>query len=271
MSGTKEHRDRDLVGMRLDDPTSLSRRRAASAALISLLAPPPRVLHAACPPELSAGEFKSTGFARPNYSSSIQASRDTNISPLEAYDVIAFKAEPPTSSSSACPRALDLGAGAGVSTQLLWKNGFRRITAVDISRTAWDDNVDEAKLPPGVTFTQANDNAFLDSFRAAAAPEPFDLVLVNYAINENKALEFAQTLLAEGGQLLAPVNQQRDFWFAQEFRLMDRSGSVLWRQAEVGTWAVTFQPDFTAPNCQGQWCPQFRGADSLSTLNLKGR
>ena len=257
--------------MRLDNPTSLSRRRAASAALISLLAPPPRVLHAACPPELSAGEFKSTGFARPNYSSSIQASRDTNISPLEAYDVIAFKAEPPTSSSSACPRALDLGAGAGVSTQLLWKNGFRRITAVDISRTAWDDNVDEAKLPPGVTFTQANDNAFLDSFRAAAAPEPFDLVLVNYAINENKALEFAQTLLAEGGQLLAPVNQQRDFWFAQEFRLMDRSGSVLWRQAEVGTWAVTFQPDFTAPNCQGQWCPQFRGADSLSTLNLKGR
>ena len=49
---------------------------------------------------------------------------------------------------------------------------------------------------------------------------------------------------------------------------MDRSGAVLWKQRDVGAWQVPFQPDFTSPNCQGQWCPQFRGADSLSTLQL---
>ena len=38
---------------------------------------------------------------------------------------------------------------------------------------------------------------------------------------------------------------------------------------KVGSWEVTFQPDFTQPTCQGQWCPQFRGADSLTTLELK--
>ena len=56
---------------------------------------------------------------------------------------------------------------------------------------------------------------------------------------------------------------------------MDRAGEVLWRQDKVGAWEVTFQPDFTSPNCQGQWCPQFRGQDALSTLQLgplkKGR
>ena len=43
----------------------------------------------------------------------------------------------------ACARALDLGAGAGVSTQLLWLNGFRSIEAVDPSRVAWDENVEK--------------------------------------------------------------------------------------------------------------------------------
>ena len=38
-------------------------------------------------------------------------------------------------------RALDLGAGAGVSTQLLWANGFHEIVAVDPSRVAWDSCV----------------------------------------------------------------------------------------------------------------------------------
>ena len=84
-----------------------------------------------------------------------------------------------------------------------------------------------------------------------------------------QAAEFAKTLLTEEGILLAPVNLQSDYWFAQEFRLMDRRGEVLWRRDKVGTWEVTFQPDFTSSTCSGQWCPQFRGLESLTTLNLK--
>ena len=49
---------------------------------------------------------------------------------------------------------------------------------------------------------------------------------------------------------------------------MDRGGEVLWRKAEVSGWAITFQPDYTEPACQGQWCPQFRGM-SDNTLKLR--
>ena len=47
-------------------------------------------------------------------------------------------------------RVLDLGAGAGVSTQALWDVGWRKLTAVDPSRLAWD-TLNE-KLPPDVEF-----------------------------------------------------------------------------------------------------------------------
>ena len=147
-----------------------------------------------------------------------------------------------------------------------------QIVAVDISRTAWDEFVErdgESPLPSGVSFTQANDDAYLESFLSRGPEaEGFDMVVVNYAINPEKANELARALLTAEGRLLAPVNIQRDYWFAQEFRLMDRSGTVLWRQRDVGAWQVTFQPDFTEPSCQGQWCPQFRGPDSMSTLQL---
>ena len=67
-----------------------------------------------------------------------------------------------------------LGCGSA-GTQLLWLNGFRQIVAVDISRTAWDEFVErygEVRLPAGVSFTQANDDAYLESRGADA--EPFD-------------------------------------------------------------------------------------------------
>jgi len=198
------------------------------------------------------------------------ASRDTNVSPREAYDIIADRAVLPK--GLPCARALDLGAGAGVSTQLLWLNGFRSIEAVDPSRVAWDENVErdgEVPLPPGVSFTQATDDTFLSQRNLAKNTSAFDMVVVNYAINADKASEFARELLTAEGNLLAPVNVQRDYWFAQEYRLMNRRGDVLWRKDKVGSWEVTFQPDFTQPSCQGQWCPQFRGADSLTTLRLK--
>ena len=53
-------------------------------------------------------------------------------------------------------------------------------------------------------------------------------------------------------------------------RLLERAASIKAADlAAFGATQVTFQPDFTQPTCQGQWCPQFRGADSLTTLQLK--
>jgi hypothetical protein len=254
-----------------------SRRQAIAAALLLLRplgAPLPAHAVAACDAsgrvDAPGGAFRSAAFEKPNYSSAIVASRDTNVSPREAYDIIAERAVLPK--GVACARALDLGAGAGVSTQLLWLNGFRSIEAVDPSRVAWDENVEKdgaVKLPAGVSFVQATDDSFLA--RRARDPEaaPFEMVVVNYAINPDKAADFARALLTPEGKLLAPVNVQRDYWFAQEYRLMNQRGDVLWRKDKVGSWEVTFQPDFTQPTCQGQWCPQFRGADSLTTLELK--
>ena len=250
-----------------------TRRQAIAAALLllhPLEAPPAHAASCDASRDAPSNAFRSAAFDKPNYSSAIVASRDTNVSPREAYDIIADRAVLPK--GLACARALDLGAGAGVSTQLLWLNGFRSIEAVDPSRVAWDDNVEQdgsVALPAGVSFEQATDDSFLARRAQDPASAAFDMVVVNYAINADKAAEFARLLLTAEGQLLAPVNVQRDYWFAQEYRLMNRRGDVLWRRDKVGSWDVTFQPDFTQPSCQGQWCPQFRGVDSLTTLRLK--
>lgn len=178
--------------------------------------------------------------------------------------MIAQRAIPPEGAT--CPRALDLGAGAGVSTQLLWLNGFRDIVAVDPSRVAWDKYVGALPDGSGVEFEQNSDDGYIDK-RPPDAPL-FDLVLVNFAINSDKALDISRTLLKPDGRLLAPVNQQSNYWFRQEYRLMDHDGQLLWRTDTSQGWPVTFQPDFTAPSCQGQWCPQFRGL-SENTLKLR--
>uniref|UniRef100_A0A7S0ND09 Uncharacterized protein n=1 Tax=Phaeocystis antarctica TaxID=33657 RepID=A0A7S0ND09_9EUKA len=246
---------------------------AASVLTAAPFTPPAFAASASCDTsrvEAPSGAFRSAAFEKPNYSSAIVASRDTNVSPREAYDIIAERAVLPK--GGACARALDLGAGAGVSTQLLWLNGFRSIEAVDPSRVAWDENVEKdgaVKLPSGVSFAQATDDSYLSRRARDPEAEPFEMVVVNYAINADKAADFARLLLSPEGNLLAPVNVQRDYWFAQEYRLMNQRGDVLWRKDKVGSWEVTFQPDFTQPTCQGQWCPQFRGADSLTTLELK--
>ena len=41
------------------------------------------------------------------------------------------------------PRALDVGAGAGVSTEVLYQLGYHRIDALDWSGTAWEKYVVE--------------------------------------------------------------------------------------------------------------------------------
>ena len=252
----------------------LSRRQAAMALASTLLvANPPHapllaeaVADATLPSTCKqpSAEFRSGAFEQPNYSNAVTASRDTNVSPKEAYDVIAARAVPPP--GVPCPRALDLGAGAGVSTQFLWLNGFRDIVAVDPSRVAWDKFVGPLPAGGGVVFEQNSDDGYLAK-RPADAPL-FDLVLVNFAINQDKAQELCELLTPEG-RLLAPVNQQRNYFFRQEFRLYDRSTNVLWRTDTSGGWAITFQPDYTSPSCQGQWCPQFRGPVDRETLKLE--
>ena len=144
---------------------------------------------------------------------------------------------------------------------------LRNIVAVDPSRVAWDKYVGEStSAGGGVVFYQNSDEGYVDGRKEG---EPlFDLVLVNFAINAEKALSLAQTLLTPDGRLLAPVNQQRDYWFRQEYRQLDKTGKVLWSTASSGGWQITFQPDFAEPSCQGQWCPQFRGM-SDNTLKLR--
>ena len=89
-------------------------------------------------PSLADSEFQTKAVGRSEYTNSITASRDTNISPQEAYDVI-LEQIPPTENGV----ALDLGAGAGLSTCVLYNLGYKTIDAVDWSRDAWDANTDQ--------------------------------------------------------------------------------------------------------------------------------
>ena len=74
----------------------------------------------------------------PEYTNSVIASRDTNISPREAYDTIRDRASPRSKAERDAGRVLDLGAGAGASTKLLSDIGWREVVAVDPSSLAWD-------------------------------------------------------------------------------------------------------------------------------------
>ena len=83
-----------------------SRRQAIAAALLLLRplgAPPPAHAAAACDAsqlDAPSGAFRSAAFEKPNYSSAIVASRDTNVSPREAYDIIAERAVQPHGQSA---------------------------------------------------------------------------------------------------------------------------------------------------------------------------
>lgn len=49
---------------------------------------------------------------------------------------------------------------------------------------------------------------------------------------------------------------------------MDPSGKTLWTKARLWSYDVLFQPDFTNPSCQGQWCPGTRMDDAAKQLVL---
>lgn len=212
--------------------------------------------------------FHSAAYGREEYTNSIVASRDTNISPKEVYDTIqsdylkeAFNAATSTGGGGAGgPRALDLGAGAGVSTEILYRAGYRTIAAVDWSGAAWEQYVtQDGRCPDGVTFYELDDERFLDEWRASDRGR-FDVIVFNFAVNEAKASLFARELLDERhGRLLAPINTSADYWNKQTYEVIDGKGHVLWSTGDVGAWSVQFQPDVTQDTCSGIWCAPFNG------------
>jgi SAM-dependent methyltransferase len=199
--------------------------------------------------------FRTRAVGQEEYTNAITASRDTNISPKEAYDTLLRKI-PRASTTRA--RALDLGAGAGLSTQLLYQLGYHTIDAVDWSGDAWNDYVES--VPTGVKFYEMADDPF---FRLAQEKEfpKYDIIVYNFAVNPYKAVQVAKKLLVpEKGLLLAPVNDRSDYWYKQTYWLVDASGNIVYKSAaEVGAWSVQFQPDVTADTCTGIWCGGFNG------------
>ena len=236
-------------------------------------------------------DFRSSGFSKQEYTNSFTASRDTNISPKEAYDTISseYISKQPIEdalSQNRVPTALDLGAGAGVSTQLLFDMGYKDIDAVDWSADAWrkfvEEDYDENTVGDtrgGVRFWEMDDESFLERWRdfnylnngqvlsslkqqnrkQVPASGKYDAIVYNFAVNESKAKSMASELLTDTGKLLAPVNVQNDYWLKQTYQVYDKTGTLLWQAGDIGAWSVQFQPDVTQDTCQGIWCAPFNG------------
>jgi hypothetical protein len=264
------------------------------------------------PPAVVVTEkFHSAAYGLEEYNNAIVASRDTNVSPREVYDTIggdylieaAAAATAALAAASAArqrqqqfnrkqqqqqqqqqqqhfnqstPRALDVGAGAGVSTEVLYNLGYRTIDAVDWSSTAWTKYVIEDETgacPDSVHFFAMDDERYLDQHINSSGSNNssssssnddnnnvFDVIVFNFAINKSKALRFATSILnKDHGRLLAPINTNDDYWMKQTYTVLDARGSILWSTTDVGAWSVLFQPDVTQDTCSGIWCSQYNG------------
>jgi hypothetical protein len=251
--------------------------------------------------EATAGvnKFHSAAYGLEEYNNAIVASRDTNVSPREVYDTIASdylmeavvaartaaqqqnnrKQQQQQSNkqsivgSSSSPRALDVGAGAGVSTEILYNMGYHTIDAVDWSSVAWTKYVIEDTTgfcPESVHFYEMDDERYLDQYISNSSNNDdekknnnmllYDVIVFNFAINKSKALRFASSILnKDHGRLLAPINTNDDYWMKQTYTILDASGSILWSTTDVGAWSVLFQPDVTQDTCSGIWCSQYNG------------
>lgn len=221
--------------------------------------------------------FHSAAYGQEEYTNSIVASRDTNISPKEVYDTIAsdYLREAYDAAvkerGNVGLRALDVGAGAGVSTEVLYTMGYHNIDAIDWSRSAWQNYVVDdpnGYCPSGVSFYELDDERYIDEWRAKFASNQqsgrddglFDVIVFNFAVNDSKAALFATQLLnKKHGRLLAPINTMNDYWLKQTYKVMDSGGNVLWSAGDVGAWSVQFQPDVTQDTCSGVWCAPFNG------------
>lgn len=274
------HRDGSIIGSssQVDEHSrrrSFLRQFATIIPSLALLMPPRAAWSMDdSPNDATKKPFHSAAYGREEYTNSIVASRDTNISPREVYDTIAsdylreaFDAAKARGGRQQSPRALDVGAGAGVSTQVLYDLGYHNIDALDWSGAAWEKYVVESEggnCPPGVTFYELDDERYLEKWRerysSGRDDGKFDVIVFNFAVNESKAAMFARNLLnEENGRLLAPINTSNDYWMKQTYKVMDSRGNVLWDAVDVGAWSVQFQPDVTQDTCSGIWCAPFNG------------
>jgi hypothetical protein len=214
----------------------------------------------------SERSFISAAYGREEYTNAIVASRDTNISPAEAYDVIRQRI--PSAHNNVNGRrirAADIGAGAGLSTTILYtEKGYHDIAAVDWSRTAWDASVvqQDPVLSKEVQFYEMDDDTFFTSIPTKNNVEDryFDIIVYNFAINKDKAIRTAQDFLTTEGLLLAPCNDRNNYWYKQSYILFDQTGTAIWTSdAYIDAWLIQFQPDVTSKDCTGIWCGNFNG------------
>jgi hypothetical protein len=208
--------------------------------------------------------FRTKAYNLKEYTNAIVASKDTNVSPKEAYDVLAETIAPMTRKDLDLKRnrALDVGAGAGVSTQTLFEMGFTNMDAVDWSGLAWNANV--VDCPPSVKFYEMDDERFFTSQKGKGDELKYQIIVYNFAINLDKAVRIAKEYLdpelENNARLLAPANAQQDYWYKQTYYLIDAKGEIVWKsKPDVGAWSVQFQPDVTSDTCQGIWCPPYNG------------
>ena len=123
----------------------------------------------------SDADFRTKAVAE--YTNSITASRDTNVSPKEAYDSI-LKYLPRNNDNNKI--ALDVGAGAGLSTSYLFHNlGYQTIDAVDWSSDAWRSNVEQT--PSSVRFYELDDDSFFSAI-AVKQDRKYDVICCKYIL-----------------------------------------------------------------------------------------
>lgn len=214
---------------------------------------------------VSRGAFRTKAVAE--YTNSITASRDTNVSPKEAYDTILKYIPSNKKIGNPKAKALDVGAGAGLSTSYLYDQlGYSFVDAVDWSRDAWVNNVLE--IPSSVRFFELDDDSFFQMLSQQSKENPdnnvinnkYQVICYNFAVNPGKAVRVAREFLTEDGVLFAPINDWPEYWYKQTYFLLNCRGEVLQKSgAEVGAWSVLFQPDVTSNTCTGIWCGNVNG------------
>eukprot|EP00746_Dinoflagellata_sp_MGD_P006420 gnl/MRDRNA2_/MRDRNA2_112555_c0_seq1.p1 gnl/MRDRNA2_/MRDRNA2_112555_c0~~gnl/MRDRNA2_/MRDRNA2_112555_c0_seq1.p1 ORF type:complete len:236 (+),score=46.89 gnl/MRDRNA2_/MRDRNA2_112555_c0_seq1:96-803(+) len=127
----------------------------------------------------------------------IQLTHDTNLSGAAVYKELRYALAHPGKGT-----ALDLGAGAGFSSKILYELGYRDgIDSVDPSGEAWEMCRYAAELP-NVTFYESTDADFVES----NTHKQYDAINIAFGIATEKAEAIGMQHLKVGGRMLAPVS-----------------------------------------------------------------